>query len=351
MALKGKPIAIGTSDTTIYTCPSTLEASVHGLVFSNNTGSAVTITLKIYIQSLGTTTTVATGISVGANTTYTWPKPINVNAGDLIQAAASTGSALVCFYSVYEGSAVAAAVGFTPRGAWGSGSTYAVNDVVSLSGSSYLAIQASTNQNPATQTAYWLVLAAKGDTGAGDVSGPAASVDSELALFDSTTGKLIKRASLTGLVKATSGVASAATAGTDYVAPSGALGTPSSGTLTNCTADGTDGVGFRNIPIASKSAAYTTVLADSGKAIFHPSTDANARTFTIDSNANVAYPLGTAITFINMTSQVVTIAITSDTMYLAGPGTTGSRSLAQYGMATAVKMTSTTWIISGNGVT
>jgi hypothetical protein len=154
MALKGKPIAIGTSDTTIYTCPSTLEASVHGLVFSNNTGSAVTITLKIYIQSLGTTTTVATGISVGANTTYTWPKPINVNAGDLIQAAASTGSALVCFYSVYEGSAAAAAVGFTPRGAWGSGSTYAVNDVVSYNGSSYLAIQASTNQQPDTQTAY-----------------------------------------------------------------------------------------------------------------------------------------------------------------------------------------------------
>ena len=351
MALKGKPIAIGTSDTTIYTCPSTIEASVHGLVFANNTGSAVTITLKIYIQSLGTTTTVATGISVGANTTYTWPKPINVNAGDYIQAAASTGSALVCFYSVYEGSAAAAAVGFTPRGAWGSGSTYAVNDVVSLSGSSYLAIQASTNQNPATQTAYWLVLAAKGETGAGDVSGPASSVDSELALFDSTTGKLIKRASLTGLVKATSGVASAATAGTDYVAPAGALGTPSSGTLTNCTADGTDAVGFKNVPIASKSAAYTTVLADAGKVIFHPSTDANARTFTIDSNANVAYPLGTVLTFINMTSQVVTIAITSDTMYLAGPGTTGSRSLAQYGMASAIKMTSTTWIISGSGLT
>jgi hypothetical protein len=351
MALKGKPIAIGTSDTTIYTCPSTLEASVHGLVFSNNTGSAVTITLKIYIQSLGTTTTVATGISVGANTTYTWPKPINVNAGDLIQAAASTGSALVCFYSVYEGSAVAAAVGFTPRGAWGSGSTYAVNDVVSYNGSSYLAIQASTNQQPDTQTAYWLVLAAKGDTGAGDVSGPASSVDSELALFNSTTGKLIKRASLTGLVKATSGVASAATAGTDYVAPGGALGTPSSGTLTNCTVDGTESVGYRNVPINSKSAAYTTILADAGEVIFHPSTDANARTFTIDSNANVVYPLGTVLTFINMTSQVVTIAITSDTMYLAGTGTTGSRSLAQYGMATAIKMTSTTWLISGSGLT
>jgi len=131
----------------------------------------------------------------------------------------------------------------------------------------------------------------------------------------------------------------------------GALGTPGSGTLTNCTVDGTDSVGFKNIPINSQSAAYTAVLADSGKTILHPSTDANARTFTIPANASVAYPLGTAITFVNMTSQVVTIAITSDTMYLAGPGTTGSRSLAQYGIATAVKLTSTTWIISGNGVT
>jgi len=129
------------------------------------------------------------------------------------------------------------------------------------------------------------------------------------------------------------------------------LGTPTSGTLSGCTVDGTDAVGFRNIPINSKSAAYTTVLADSGKVIFHPSTDANARTFTIDSNANVAYPLGTAITFINMTSQVVTIAITSDTMYLSSAGTTGSRSLAQYGSATAIKMTSTTWLISGSGLT
>jgi hypothetical protein len=170
MALKGKPIAIGTSDTTIYTCPSTIEASVHGLVFANNTGSAVTITLKVYIQSLGTTTTVATGISVSANSTYTWPKPIDVNAGDYIQASASTGSAIVCLYSTYEGSATPAEVGFTPEGTWSSGSTYQTNDVVSYNGSSYLAIQASTNQNPASATSYWMVLAAKGDTGTGDVT-------------------------------------------------------------------------------------------------------------------------------------------------------------------------------------
>lgn len=125
------------------------------------------------------------------------------------------------------------------------------------------------------------------------------------------------------------------------------LWTPSSWNLSNCTADWTDEVWFRNIPANSQSAAYTTVLSDKGKSIDHPSTDANARTFTIAANASVAYPVGTTISFSNMTSQVVTIAINSDTMYLAWTGTTGSRSLAQYGVATARKLTSTTWIISG----
>jgi hypothetical protein len=129
------------------------------------------------------------------------------------------------------------------------------------------------------------------------------------------------------------------------------LGTPASGNLSTCTADGTDQVGFKNIPQNSQSADYTCVLADAGKHIFHPSADANARTFTIPANSSVAYPIGTAITFVNMTAAVVTIAITTDTMYLSSAGTTGSRSLAQYGSATALKLTTTTWLISGSGLT
>jgi hypothetical protein len=113
----------------------------------------------------------------------------------------------------------------------------------------------------------------------------------------------------------------------------------------------TASIGYLNIPQNSQSAAYTTVLADAGKHIFHPVGDANTRTFTIDSNANVAYPVGTTITFVNQASQVVTIAITSDTMTLAGTTTTGSRSLAQNGVATALKITSTAWLISGTGLT
>lgn len=102
----------------------------------------------------------------------------------------------------------------------------------------------------------------------------------------------------------------------------------------------------------SKSAAYTTVLGDAGTHILHPAADTTARTFTIPANASVAYPLGTAITFINENaSGIVTIAITSDTMRLAGVGTTGNRTLAANGICTALKITSTSWIITGTGLT
>ena len=118
------------------------------------------------------------------------------------------------------------------------------------------------------------------------------------------------------------------------------------------TVDGTDTVGFRVLPQNSQSAAYTLVLADSGKHILHPSADTTARTFTIPANGSVAFPVGTAVTFINQNAAgVITIAITTDTMRLAGAGTTGSRTLAANGVATAIKLTSTEWIISGTGLT
>jgi len=102
----------------------------------------------------------------------------------------------------------------------------------------------------------------------------------------------------------------------------------------------------------SQSAAYTLVLGDGGKHIFHPSADTTARIWTIPANSSVAFPIGTAVTFINQASAgVITIAITTDTMRLAGAGTTGSRTLAANGIATAVKVTATEWIISGSGLT
>lgn len=109
-------------------------------------------------------------------------------------------------------------------------------------------------------------------------------------------------------------------------------------------------VGYLNAPINEQSADYTTVAADSGKTIFHPSTDANARTFTIAANGSVAYAVGTIIAFVNMSANNLSIAINTDTLYWAGSGATGTRTLAQYGMATALKLTSTTWLISGTNL-
>lgn len=109
-------------------------------------------------------------------------------------------------------------------------------------------------------------------------------------------------------------------------------------------------VGFRGLPQNSQSSNYTLVAADAGKHIIHPSGGGAGDTFTIPANGSVAYAIGTAVTFINADSNSVSIAITTDTMTLAGTTTTGTRTLAQNGIATAVKVTSTGWLISGTGL-
>lgn len=50
------------------------------------------------------------------------------------------------------------------QGAWSSSTAYAINDAVSLAGSSYVAVAASTNQTPPNAT-YWALLASVGAAG------------------------------------------------------------------------------------------------------------------------------------------------------------------------------------------
>lgn len=102
--------------------------------------------------------------------------------------------------------------------------------------------------------------------------------------------------------------------------------------------------------INSQSVAYTLVLSDRGKTLLHPTADNVARTFTIPANASVAYPIGTSIRFVNQINTV-TIAINTDTLTLSPGGTTGSRTLAANGVADAIKIASTSWYISGSGLT
>lgn len=106
---------------------------------------------------------------------------------------------------------------------------------------------------------------------------------------------------------------------------------------------GTAGVGQR-----IKSADYTGVITDANKNLHQTGA---SKTFTIPANASVAYPIGTCLNFTCANATGVTIAITSDTLRLAGIGTTGSRTLAQYGDVTAHKIAATEWYIGGSGLT
>jgi hypothetical protein len=123
------------------------------------------------------------------------------------------------------------------------------------------------------------------------------------------------------------------------------VGTANPGT-TSTTASA---LGYLGMPQLSTATSYTLVAGDQGKHIYITAT---GQTITIPANTAVAFPIGSSIAFIaGPSATTVSIAITTDTMYLGGSGTTGTRTLAAYGMATAVKVAATTWFINGSGLT
>lgn len=114
------------------------------------------------------------------------------------------------------------------------------------------------------------------------------------------------------------------------------------------TATGTiaaDTIGYRGLPQNSQTASYTLALADAGKMVINTTGG-----WVIPANASVAFPVGTTIPLFNNSGSNQTISITTDTLRQAGTANTGSRTLAQYGLATCVKVSSTVWVISGAGL-
>lgn len=124
----------------------------------------------------------------------------------------------------------------------------------------------------------------------------------------------------------------------------GALGTPSSGTLSSCTVDGTNSVGFRNIPQNSQTSAYVLTATDVGKHI-------SITTGGVTCNASV-FSAGDAVTIYNNSGSNQTITAGSGvTIRLAGSSSTGNRTLAQYGVATLLCVTggaSPVFVATGN---
>jgi hypothetical protein len=118
--------------------------------------------------------------------------------------------------------------------------------------------------------------------------------------------------------------------------------------LTLAAAPAVNAVGFLGAPQMADQDDYTLTLADCGGHYYHVS--GSTHTLTIPANASVAFPIGTVIAIVNENGGGnLSIAITSDT--LRWGSSTGTRTLAANGSATLLKVTSTVWRLTGDGIT
>ena len=93
---------------------------------------------------------------------------------------------------------------------------------------------------------------------------------------------------------------------------------------------------------------YTAVLADSYQ-VLEVMNKATAIAFKIPTNASVAFPVGTALTVLNIGAGTCTIsAVTSGTTTVLSAGATAaSPTLAQYKSAVCIKTATDTWYVVG----
>jgi hypothetical protein len=172
-------------------------------------------------------------------------------------------------------------------------------------------------------------------TGSGDVVGPASSTNGAPVAFDGVTGKLIKQASVTG-----TGNVVLATSPT-LVTP--ALGTPASGVLSNTTVDGTNKVGYLNIPyVTDKTTSYSLAVGDVGEVVGVGS----GGSITIP---DATFAAGDAVLVFNNTAGDITITCTITTAYIAGTNTDKATvTLATRGLANILFISGTVCVITGN---
>jgi len=100
---------------------------------------------------------------------------------------------------------------------------------------------------------------------------------------------------------------------------------------------------------AQTGTTYTFVLTDNGKLV--TASNASAQTYSVPTNASVAYPTGTQINIIQIGAGQVTIqAVTSGTTTIASTGATANapKLRAQYSSATLIKASTDLWYVIGD---
>jgi hypothetical protein len=122
-----------------------------------------------------------------------------------------------------------------------------------------------------------------------------------------------------------------------------ALGTPASGNLTNTTVNGTDPVGYRDLPaVGTKSGSYTLAVGDVGKYV----QVASGGSITIP---NSTFAEGDVVVIANNHTAAITITCTITDAYIAGTDTDKATvSLATRGVCNILFLSGTRCIITGN---
>jgi hypothetical protein len=281
--------------------------------------------------------------------TGVWGTTTNTNLGTLLEQA-------ICGYTTQAISDSSDTVITIPDGTTGVARNMYIRCTGTLTANRNLIVPAYTKLyfiDNATTGGYSVTVKVSGQTGVAVANGAKSAlfcngtdVVSALTLsVSSVVGTLpvanggTGATTLTGVLKGNGTSAfTAAVAGTDYVAPSGSLGTPTSGNLQNCTADGSNAVGFLGLP---QSSSTTLATSDRGKCVVATST------ITIP---NSTFAAGDAVTIFNNSASSITLTSNLTTLYLAGSASTGSRTLAQRGVATLYFISSTSAVISGSGI-
>jgi len=122
------------------------------------------------------------------------------------------------------------------------------------------------------------------------------------------------------------------------------LGTPSSGTLSSCTVDGTNKVGYLNIPQtgSAKTTSYTLAIGDVGEFVVLGTSG------TIVIPASV-FAAGDVISIVNNTTAGISNTSSAITAYLGGTNTVvTSFTLASRGVCTVLFVTASVVFITGN---
>jgi len=122
------------------------------------------------------------------------------------------------------------------------------------------------------------------------------------------------------------------------------LGTPTSGNLSNCTSDGTNAVGYRNVPQSGsdKTSSYTLVTGDVGKFVGVGASGS----ITVP---NSTFAAGDVVSIFNNTSGNVTLTMSITTAYIAGTDADkDTLTLATRGVATILFISGTVCVVTGN---